>query len=53
MQSMLVSMDRNYFREGNVQAELTGRKVLNYVNPKNAIETLRIIAEGLETSAKD
>ena len=52
VQSTLQGMDRNYFRKGNVQAELLGRKVQNYVNPKNIVETLRVMADGIETSAR-
>ena len=53
MQSMLVSMDRNYFRQGQMVTELiTKRKVHNVINPKNWLESLRIISEMVESGSR-
>ena len=50
---MLVSLDRNYFRQGKVVEELTtARKVQNYVNPKNWLEFLRAISESAESAVR-
>ena len=54
MQSQLVSFDRNYFRDGQMVAELTGRTGLvhNVINPKNWLESLRIVSEMVESGAR-
>ena len=53
MQSMLVSIDRNYFRDGQMVAELvTKRKVHNVINPKNWLESLRILSEIVESGSR-
>jgi len=53
MQSMLVSMDRNYFRQGQMVTELIAkRKVHNVINPKNWLESLRIVSEMVESGSR-
>ena len=54
MQSMLVSFDRNYFRDGQMVAELTSRANLvhNVINPKNWLESLRMLSEVVESGAR-
>ena len=53
LQSMLVSLDRNYFRQAKVVEELTtARKVQNYINPKNWLEFLRAISESAESAVR-
>ncbi len=53
MQSMLVSIDRSYFRDGQMVAELvTKRKVHNVINPKNWLESLRILSEIVESGSR-
>jgi len=54
MQSMLVSFDRNYFRDGTMVAELTNRTGLvhNVINPKNWLESLRVVSEMVESGAR-
>ena len=49
LQSMLVSMDRNYFAK-NVKQELLSSKPYNLV--KNPLEMLRIASEFIETSTR-
>jgi hypothetical protein len=53
MQSMLNSLDRNYFRDSKVINELTNvRRVQNYVNPKNWLEFLRAVSESAESAVR-
>ena len=53
MQSMIVSIDRNYFRDGQMVAELVSkRKVHNFINPKNWLESLRMISEVVESGSR-
>ena len=52
LQSQLISFDRNYFRDGQMLAELTGRKLHNAINPKNWLENLRIMSEVFESASR-
>ena len=53
MQSQLVSIDRKYFRDGQMVAELiTKRKVHNVINPKNWLESLRVLSEMVESGSR-
>ena len=52
MQSQLLSFDRNYFRDGQMLSELTGRNVHNAIKPKNWLETLRIVSEMAESGTR-
>tara|TARA_A100001391_G_scaffold20006_2_gene10996 strand:- start:2082 stop:6227 length:4146 start_codon:yes stop_codon:yes gene_type:complete len=52
LQSSLVSFDRKYIREGFMKEELTSRKLVNSINPKNTLENLRILAEFAESAAR-
>lgn len=52
LQSSLVSFDRQYIREGFMKEELTSRKVVNQINPKNYLEHLRVVSELAESAAR-
>jgi hypothetical protein len=52
MQSTMISFDRRYFRSGEMLNELTGRKLHNYINPKNWLEGLRAISEVFENASR-
>mgnify|MGYP005988526931 FL=1 len=52
LQSSLVSFDRQYIREGFMKEELTSRKVINQINPKNYLEHLRVVSELAESAAR-
>ena len=52
MQSTLLSFDRSYFKDGQMLAELTNRKLHNAINPKNWLESLRIASEVVETGSR-
>jgi len=52
MQSSLVSFDRKYIREDFMKQELTSRKVINHINPKNTLESLRAMSDFAESAAR-